>query len=339
MLYSNPIRLTGKLPAVFPHRSVQPSADIARRLRRSLPSAYFIKRPALFVGKVALALMLIALGWAGMAYALGASPTLLSLLLAAGSIILNGLMYAHLIELQHECLHLHVFKSAWLHRLFGLIVGLFICNSYAHYRYEHLRHHAYLGTKRNREHFDHRFNNLNSVKGFMRAFFDLHRYRQVATIFVDTLRNRPLKHVNNPAIQRQIKQEYLVYTALFTFSAIASFYFTTWLFVLAWWVPALVIAEGAHFMIEMPEHYGLDTRSTLNVVENTRSIRTSAIIAWYVNGNHTHMAHHFHQGVPMCHVKKLNDLIKSPLAVVETTYFRFYCDVLRGRITHPFISQ
>lgn len=303
-------------------------------LRRSLPREYFVKKPALFVGKMAFAFALIALGWCGVAWALSTPVSVIPVLAAAGGMLLSGLIYAHLIELQHECLHFHAFKSARLNRLFGVLAGIFIFSSHSHYRYDHLRHHAYLGTERNMEHFDYRFNNLNSLKGFAIAFFDLNRYRRVLHILGTAFTGKAIEGVNNSETQRHIKQEYVFYAALFILSVVASFYFQTWFFALAWWLPALVIAEGAHFMIEMPEHYGLNTQTAPNVVENTRTIRTNPIVAWYVNGNHTHTAHHFHQGVPMCNVKMLNELIKPQLEVVETSYFAFYRDVIRGRISH-----
>lgn len=303
-------------------------------LRRSLPREYFVKKPALFFSKIVFAFGLIALGWYGVYNVLTTPVTVLSVAGAALGMLVSGLIYAHLIELQHECLHYHAFKSAGLNRLFGVLAGMFIFSSHSHYRYDHLRHHAYLGTERNMEHFDYRFNNLNSLKGFAIAFFDLNRYRRVLSILGSAFTGKPIDGINKEETQRHIKQEYVFYAALFVLSVAASFYFHTWFFALAWWLPALVIAEGAHFMIEMPEHYGLNTQTTPNVVENTRTIRTNAIVAWYVNGNHTHTAHHFHQGVPMCNVKMLNDLIKPELEVVETSYFSFYRDVVRGRISH-----
>ncbi|MDE9431248.1 fatty acid desaturase family protein [Xenorhabdus bovienii] len=307
-----------------------PSKD--KDLRRRLPREYFVKRPALFISKIVFAFALIALGWYGVGYALNTPVTIGSILAAIGGMLLSGLIYPHLVELQHECLHDHAFKSAKLNRLFGVLVGLFMFNSHSHYRYDHLRHHAYLGTEQNVEHFDYRFNDLASPKGFAIAFFDLNRYRRVFNILGAAFTGKPISGVNKEQAQRDIKQEYVFYMLMFILSVVASVYFQTWLFALAWWLPTLVIAEGAHFMIEMPEHYGLDTQSSPDVLKNTRTISTNRLIAWYVNGNHTHTAHHFHQGVPMCHVKKLNELIKPQLQVVETSYFAFYRNVISGRI-------
>ncbi|CRM15016.1 fatty acid desaturase [Pseudomonas sp. 44 R 15] len=61
------------------------------------------------------------------------------------SMIILGLVYAHFTELQHELLHGHAFKSQQLNRGLGFICGLFMLNSFSHYKYHHLRHHRHLG--------------------------------------------------------------------------------------------------------------------------------------------------------------------------------------------------
>lgn len=301
-------------------------------LRRKLPSEYFIKKPFLFLGKFFFAFLLIALSWAGIWYSISTQTSISTILILAFSILVSGLIYAHLIELQHECLHFHAFKSHKLNRLYGVLAGLFMFSSHSHYRYDHLIHHAYLGTERNQEHFDYRFNDLSSLRGFLIAFFDLDRYKRVFSILSAAITGKPLKNISKEKVQRHIKQEYLFYAFIFILSVVASIYFKTWFFALAWWIPTLFISEGAHFMIEMPEHYGLNTQTNPDVVSNTRTIRTNSIVAWYVNGNHIHTAHHFHQGIPMCNLKMLNELIKPKINIVESSYFMFYRDVISGRI-------
>lgn len=66
-------------------------------------------------------------------------------------VIFLGLIYAHFTELQHELLHGHAFKSQKLNRLLGFFCGLFMLNSFSHYKYHHLRHHRHLGTELNNE--------------------------------------------------------------------------------------------------------------------------------------------------------------------------------------------
>ncbi|WP_200822943.1 fatty acid desaturase family protein [Caballeronia catudaia] len=250
------------------------------------------------------------------------------------AIVVNGLLFAHLIELQHECMHGHAFRSPSLNRAFGIACGVFMISSNAHYRYDHLRHHAYLGTPRNLEHFNYRFSNLDSIAGFTRAFFDLSRYKRVARVLLCAFIGKPVPGVDKAKAGREIKQEYVFYFVLLVAAVAGSFYSTrlAMLFVLAWWVPALLISEGVHFMIEMPEHFGLNTMTQPDVLSNTRTIRTSRLVHWYVNGNDLHTAHHFHHGVPMCNVKALHELIEGRIAVVEPSYWSLYRDILSGRI-------
>ncbi|MBK7962420.1 MAG: fatty acid desaturase [Bdellovibrionales bacterium] len=295
--------------------------------RRALPPEFFQRKPVVFLAKFGFALSLIA--------AASATIFLASNWIIIGvAILVNGFMFAHLIELQHECMHGHAFKSPGLNRLCGVACGVFMASSNAHYRYDHLRHHAWLGTPRNLEHFNYRFTGLNSFWGFTKAFFDLSRYKRVAKILLNTLLCKPVPGVDRPAAGREIKQEYVLFLAIVVASIAAAIYWPTlfWSIALAWWIPALLIAEGVHFMIEMPEHFGLNTMTEPNVLVNTRTIRTSRLVHWFVNGNDLHTAHHYHHGIPMCNVKKLHELIKDRIDVVEPSYFSLYKDILAGRI-------
>ncbi len=146
--------------------------------------------------------------------------------LLGAAMLINGMMFAHLIELQHECMHGHAFHSPSLNRVFGVACGIFMASSNAHYRYGHLRHHAWLGTLRNLEHFNYRFANLHSLSGFTRAFFDLSRYKRVARILVCAFTGRMVPGVDKPKANREIKQEYLFYLAIFASSIAASIYST-----------------------------------------------------------------------------------------------------------------
>ncbi|MEH2390260.1 MAG: fatty acid desaturase [Nostoc sp.] len=293
--------------------------------RQQLPRELFNRKPAIFIAKLSFALALVIISWITILF-----KPFWSLILLA--MIVNGLMYAHLVELQHECLHGHAFLSPKLNRFFGIICGIFMMNSYSHYRYDHLRHHAYLGSFRNKEHFDYRFQNLNSLLGLTLSFFDLSRYKRIAHFTLLTIFWRPLPGIEKENYNRNIKQEYLFNFMLLVASIVLTVYTGTSIFILAWWVPSLLLAEGVHFMIEMPEHFGLNTQTDANVLSNTRTINTSRLMSWFVNGNNIHTAHHYHQGVPMCNVQALHKLIEPKIMVVEPSYRYFYDQVFRGRI-------
>lgn len=293
--------------------------------RRSVPKEMFEKRPSRFAVKFAFAMALIAASTAVIAVGVGWWAT-------AIAIVVIGAMFAHLVELQHECLHEHAFRSRRLNRWFGVVCGMFVFSSYSHYKYQHLRHHAYLGTSRNREFFNYRFKNLDSVHGFVYGAMHLGRYKDVARDVVRSLLGRPIPGVTSNIEAKKIRAEYRFYVVAAVVAVVGSIVTGSSLLVWAWLIPAILVAEAAHFLIELPEHFGLNTLTDPNVIANTRTIRSSAFGRWYTNFNNLHTAHHYHQGVPMAQIEKLHAMASPSFEVIDHSYFTFYRKVISGEI-------
>lgn len=77
--------------------------------RRDLPPELFARRPGRFTVKFLLAAAIIAGLWF-------AVSDLHRWPLTVVAVVLLGLLYAHLVELQHECLHEHAYRRRWLNR-------------------------------------------------------------------------------------------------------------------------------------------------------------------------------------------------------------------------------
>jgi fatty acid desaturase len=294
--------------------------------RRNLPRTMFRKRPSRFVAKFALAAAIVAAGYAVIGFDLFWPLQVIAA-------VALGLMYAHLVELQHETLHEHAFNSRRLNRVFGVLCGLFMFSSYSHYKYDHLRHHATLGTDGNREFFNYRFYRLDSPVGFALAMWHLGRYADVFHDIGRSLIWRPIPGIRK-FDNRRIEQEYRLFAAFLI--AVVAFTVLTGnlLFVFAWILPVLLISEPTHFLIELPEHFGLNTQSEPDVLSNTRTVRTGRLAEWFTNSNNLHTAHHFHQGVPMVNVVELQDVIDAQVRAVEPSYRAFLWKVLRGEIRY-----
>jgi fatty acid desaturase len=245
-----------------------------------------------------------------------------------------GLLYAHLVELQHECLHEHAYRRRWLNRLVGFVCGIPMMSSYWHYKYEHLRHHAYLGTPQNQEFFNYRFEGLGNVSGFLRACFHLGRYLDVFANIGRALVGRSIPRVTKPSADRKIRTEYLGFAAVLAVAVLATALTASPYMVLVWVLPTLLVSEPVHFLIELPEHFGLNTQSDPNVLTNTRTVYGGRFAKWITNGNDLHTAHHFHQGVPMAQVPRLHTIIAGRVATVEPSYWSFYRNVISGRIRY-----
>lgn len=295
--------------------------------RSDLPKDLFTKRPGRFTAKFMVALMLVGASWAAIALTRSWLVTVLA-------IALNGLVYAHLIELQHECLHEHAYGRRWLNRLVGFICGIPMLSSFWHYKYDHLRHHAYLGTPKNREFFNYRFHNLDSIAGFLRGCFHLGRYRDVAVNTGRSLLGRLNPQVTKPLAAKKIRAEYIAFAIILSAAIVGSVMAGSLLVVAAWAVPALLIAEPTHFLIELPEHFGLNSQTDPNVLTNTRTVRAGRVSRWFTNGNDLHTAHHFHQGIPMARVPELHALIEGRIATIERSYWAFYRKVLSGELKY-----
>ncbi|MGH2853107.1 MAG: fatty acid desaturase family protein [Solirubrobacteraceae bacterium] len=296
-------------------------------LQRNLPTQFFSKRPLRFAVKFWFALALIAIGY----IAIIAS---VSWIVTAIAMLVLGFMYAHLVELQHECLHGHAFKSRRLNHIYGFFCGLFMLSSYSYYQYEHLRHHATLGQPDNREFFSYRLRHLDSLRGFLLATFHLGRYVDVLHDMARSLAGNPIPGVERERNRKQISKEYRLFVSMI--AGVAAFTALTGnlLFVFAWLVPLLTISEPTHFLIELPEHFGLNTQNDPNVLANTRTIDTSRFAQWFTNFNNLHTAHHYHQGVPMANVARLNELVRERYEAIEPSYRSFYIKVIRGKIRY-----
>jgi fatty acid desaturase len=295
--------------------------------RRRLPRELFERKPSRFTLKLAIALALLGAAWAAIAVGVSWAITIPAMVVA-------GLMYAHLVELQHECLHEHAYRRRPLNRAAGFVCGFFMLSSYSHYKYDHLRHHASLGKPENREFFNYRFRNIDSAWGFVRAAYHFGRYVDVFRAIFCSLIGRPIPNVKKGRDQKRIRHEYWLFflflAGMVAFSVVTMSPF----FVLAWAIPLLLISEPTHFVIELPEHFGLNTQTDANVLTNTRTIDASRLAEWFTNYNNLHTAHHYHQGVPMVNVPKLSDLEKPKFAAVESSYWSFYRKVMKGEIRY-----
>jgi fatty acid desaturase len=300
--------------------------------RRNLEKYLFTKRPVLFTVKFSIAVLLVAAGWV----AIVLWPVWPVIVLA---IIVIGAMYAHLVELQHECLHEHAYDRRWCNRLVGYLCGIPMLSSFWHYKYEHLRHHAYLGTSLNQEFFNYRFHDLDSVPGFIRSCFHLGRYVDVARDIGRSAVGRPNPRVTKRTAAKKIRTEYLGF-GLILVSGIAFTVVTgSPLLLFTWVIPALLLAEPIHFLIELPEHFGLNTQTDPNILANTRTVRAGRFAQWFTNSNDVHTAHHYHQGVPMAQVRRLHKVIEDRIENIDPSYWIFYRKVIKGELKYQDASE
>lgn len=250
-------------------------------------------------------------------------------------IVFLGLIYAHFTELQHELLHGHAFKSQALNRVLGFFCGVFMLNSFSHYKYHHLRHHRHLGTELNSEFFSYPEKGLDSPLKLLGAAMNPSRFGRVITLMFNSLRGKKLRDIDDSKAESHARQEYRLYFFIVSAAIAYTLISGSMLLVFAWFIPMVLIAEPAHYLIELPEHFGLDAYNEPNFNRNTRSIEASWVARWYTNGNNLHTAHHSLASVPMGHCQALHDSARATMEIIEPNYRTFYRKVMTGAI-QPF---
>ncbi len=299
------------------------------------------RSPASFTLRLALA---VALVWFGFFIILSSSSLTAKIV---GAMIV-GTMYAHLVEFMHELLHNLAYSQRWLNRAIGVVVGVPMLVSFTAYKVFHLLHHRDHGIEPT-EFFDYSRKNLKGFSRFILSAFNLSRYGEVVKGMGATLFGRRLPRSYAQVLdkkgnvrfevplkdQKRIRFELglmlVVVLAGGCYSLLAQSTMLLWL----WVIPALW-AEAVHFLIELPEHFGLNELDKDPYV-NTRSITGSWFSQWLTNGNCFHIEHHVSPGSAIADLYPLHQATLKrreagfPVAVYPS-YWAFYRDVITGKI-------
>lgn len=270
----------------------------------------------------------------GLAVALTVTGGFLSLqqsaALAVPGVLLLAAMFAHLVELTHQCLHHSGFRSSRFHRPVGVAMGLPLLVSYSHYRIRHLQHHKYLGTPKDTEFFGFDTRQQMTWGTLARGLFDYGRIFWVLQAVASSIMGSwtyPDGQIA-PRVRRHIMTEYrLIGGLLLTLVLVVSLGHGWFVFRL-WLVPYL-IAIPLHFLIELPEHVNCDSKST-DVLLNTRSITGSMFSRWFTNSNNLHIEHHLSMTTPLQNLRHRHAVTRTHAAHVDVSYKTFYVKFLCG---------
>lgn len=219
-------------------------------------------------------------------------------------IIPLGIMYAHLIELQHQCIHRTAFENKYINDLIGFLVGIPFFISFSEYKKSHLNHHVSLGLSSNKEFIDYQINKKN----FLWSLFCINRFS--------------LKKINFSNLSKKMILEKIAIITLAIFFLLLS----PANFILVWILPLLLIAHPVHFLIELPEHFGCEMESG-DVFRNTRSITNpSNFMKWISNYNHLHVEHHRFQYIIPENLLKKSQKHQNRIIYKSHNYIQFYIE-------------
>ncbi len=248
--------------------------------------------------------------------------TLLSDLPYFLGLILIGVTFAHGVELQHQALHGSGFSNTILNRAIGFLLGLPMLVSFSAYQYSHLLHHDKVGTKDDTEFFE--FNTLKDGSGTLSKFYSFFLFshyiefirRSLKSLFTSTIINGCNKSTN-----KKIRIEYLTMIVIIStlFSVVSYEMFLLWL------IPLITVTAPIHSLIEFPEHFGCNNNSE-NIMENTRTIKSSSFYIWFTNGNNYHVEHHMYPLVRPEKLSVVNRALASEIVYFNSTYSEFFLE-------------
>jgi fatty acid desaturase len=252
--------------------------------------------------------------------------------------VLVGLMYAHAIELQHQCLHNTAFRNRPWNRRVGVLLGVPLLVSFSDYQHSHMRHHKLLGTSNDQEFFNYNYEALTSFRALIPHLFMVGHYPGVLANIARSVIGTFTKHEASPRTIRRIRNEYRIMAVFLVAMAAVSIGFETTLFLKIWLIP-FFIGVPTHALIELPEHIGCDIHKP-NVLSNTRTIKASWLGVWFTDGNNYHVEHHWLPGVPNDKFPQLYRLIQPYGAEhVESSYWAFYSDFMKRLYRNEFARQ
>jgi fatty acid desaturase len=243
-------------------------------------------------------------------------------------IFLIGAMFAHAVEIQHQCLHFSLFHSRRINKIVGTILGLPTLTSFHAYRRSHLEHHRNLGTSNDTPFFTYRFAVKPSIGVLLYDLFGIsHIKASLSAIFgAGDSRLIRLPEGEEPSnISERLDyglMGFMLVCATFTAMVVGPT-----VILKIWILPLLLVAQPLHFLIELPEHIGCD-EGTIDVLRNTRTIVGTSFSRWFTNYNNMHVEHHLEPTLSMDQMPAVYAQIAGQHKFLSQTYWQFYKSIL-----------
>ena len=262
--------------------------------------------------------------------AIAASGTLLGLAGGTGWAVaifaVHGTLLNFLYAGQHELSHWTVFRTGWLNEWVGRLFGFVLFYPRTFDQVQHMAHHRFTQDwSRDGELARPRYT-LASYLGWLSGVtYWYTRWRRILRFSAGIITEPYLPAKRHPELMREARLHVAGYALIVGASLMAG----SWAAVIFWLAPMLAM-KWVHQLQNTMEHLGLPHDD--NVLVNTRSTRTNALmrrLAWQMQ---YHTAHHAFPGVPFHRLRELNQTIFTArgAAPPSMTYLGFQIAVLRA---------
>ena len=238
----------------------------------------------------------------------------------------QGVLLNFLYAGQHELSHWTVFRTAWLNEWLGRVFGFVLFYPRTFDQVQHIAHHRFTQDwARDGELARERYTLWSYVLWMSGLTYWYTRWRRILRFSFAIVTEPYLA----PKRRSELIREARWHLAGYVLIAALSLWARSWAAVILWLAPMLTM-KGVHQLQNTIEHLGLPHED--NVLVNTRSTRTNAVMRWLGWQMQYHTAHHAFPGVPFHRLKILHEAIFTSRAAAPPTmtYLGFQMAVLRA---------
>jgi fatty acid desaturase len=262
--------------------------------------------------------------------AIGVTGTLLwytrSTIWAIPVFMIHGVLLNFLYAGQHELSHWTVFRTAWLNEWLGRVFGFVLFYPRTFDQIQHIAHHRFTQDwTRDGELARERYTRTSYLLWLSGVTYWYTRWRRILRFSAGVVREPYLPASRHAELTREAR----VHLAGYALIAAVSIVGRSWAAVY-WWLTPMFVMKFVHQLQNTIEHLGLPHEP--NVLINTRSTRTNALMRWLGWQMQYHTAHHAFPGVPFHRLHRLHALIFSERGTTPPTmtYLGFQAAVLRA---------
>jgi fatty acid desaturase len=240
--------------------------------------------------------------------------------------MIHGVLLNFLYAGQHELSHWTVFRTAWLNEWLGRVFGFVLFYPRTFDQIQHIAHHRFTQDwTRDGELARERYTRTSYLLWLSGVTYWYTRWRRILRFSAGVVREPYLPASRHAELTREAR----VHLAGYALIAAVSIVGRSWAAVY-WWLTPMFVMKFVHQLQNTIEHLGLPHEP--NVLINTRSTRTNALMRWLGWQMQYHTAHHAFPGVPFHRLHRLHALIFSERGTTPPTmtYLGFQAAVLRA---------
>lgn len=238
--------------------------------------------------------------------------------------IVHGIQLVFLFTLLHETVHDTPFQSKRLNKWVGRVCGFLLFLPPQWFRYFHLAHHRYthdpeMDPELEGGPIESKTAYLWTVTGIPLWMFHF------KTLFRNVLGQVDYSYLPNGSRTRVINEArsmLLLYMLLLALSA----YYASTLLLFCWIIP-LILGQPFLRLYLMAEHGRCP--HVANMLENSRTTYTNAIIRWLAWNMPYHSEHHAYPAVPFHKLPEFHEVAKKHLRSTENGYKTFHAKFVR----------